>query len=68
MPDWDDHALHDVADEVTPRSYELLELAASALARGHDISRPRPGDGRCLKHAIRGCPCGATRPRFDDEE
>lgn len=52
----------DVADEVHQRTVEederawaLAEVATRALARGHDISRGQPGDGRCVEHRIRGC-------------
>lgn len=55
----------EVADEVTrrtpeddERALELARVAYEGLASGHDISRPHPGDGRCSKHAIRGCRCG----------
>jgi hypothetical protein len=60
---WSEHG-----DEATPRTAKdderarsLAEVAYRALLTGHDISRPRPGDGRCAAHAIRGCRCGGER-------
>ncbi len=55
---------HEAVAELEPAltTDELLELAATALARGRDPSRPRPDDGRCRAHAIRGC-CDAARRR-----
>jgi hypothetical protein len=49
------------SDEEREQDRERFEVAVAALATGHDISRPRPGDGRCSKHAIRGCRCGGVR-------
>jgi hypothetical protein len=40
---------------------ELLFTAALGLLCGRDMSRPTPGDGRCLRHAVRGCQCGGAR-------
>lgn len=60
---WSEHS-EDATPPPSPEEREAdlerarVEVAARALARGHDISRPRPGDGRCLRHAIRGCRCG----------
>ena len=62
MPSWTE-AYEDVtqapSDEEREqgRERELLEVAVRALARGADISRGQPGDGRCARHRIRHCQC-----------
>lgn len=58
-PQWTEASVQSLpSEEEREVDRQRFLVALECLSRGHDISRPTPGDGRCAKHAIRGCRCG----------